>query len=99
MELLSLGLIAATVVVIMPVVGSILAVALIVAPAAAARRLAPSPAWMLVASPAIAVVVAVAGLWISRSWSISPGGAITLLAAAAFGLAQLVPGRTTVGAR
>lgn len=92
-ELLSLSLIALTVVAIMPVIGAILAVALIVAPAAAARRLVRGIGGMLIVAPLLGIVVSVAGLFASRAFSISAGGAITVLAAVVFGLAQLVPRR------
>lgn len=98
MEIVSLALIAATVVVLMPVVGAILAVALIVAPAAAARRLVRGVGGMLLVAPAIGIAVSVLGLLASRAWSLSAGGAITLLAAATFGLSLLVRRPATVGA-
>lgn len=90
-EALTLTLIAGTVVVLMPVVGAILAVGLIVAPAAAARRLTSSVPALFALAPAIGVVVAIGGLLASRAWSVSAGGAITLLAAAVFAVAQLAP--------
>ena len=50
-------------------------------------------------SPLIGIACAVAGLLVSRAWSVSAGGAITLIAAAVVGLAHLVPQRRTVPAR
>lgn len=97
-EAVSLALIAATVVAIMPALGAILAVGLIVAPAAAARRLVRSATTMLWVAPIIGIACAVAGLLVSRAWSVSAGGAITLIAAAVVGLAHLVPQRRTVPA-
>lgn len=99
-EAVSLALIAATVMAIMPALGAILAVGLIVAPAAAARRLVRSATTMLWLAPFIGIACAVAGLLVSRAWSVSAGGAITLIAAAVVGLAHLVPQRRSVlGAR
>lgn len=86
-ETLALAVIAGTVVAIMPVVGAILGVALIVAPAAAARLLVRDWRWMLVLAPAIGVASGVLGLWASRWLDIAAGGAIALVAAAAYGLA------------
>src|SRR5690606_18413549 len=73
-----------------PVVGAILGVALIVAPAAAARLLVRDWRWMLVLAPAIGVGSGVLGLWVSRWLDIAAGGAIALVAAAAYGIAWLV---------
>ena len=42
----------------------------------------------------IGIACAVVGLLISRAWSVSAGGAITLVAAAVVGLAHLVPRRS-----
>ncbi|WP_206448017.1 metal ABC transporter permease [Agrococcus sp. KRD186] len=89
-ETLALAVIAGTVVAIMPVVGAILGVALIVAPAAAARLLVRDWRWMLVLAPAIGVASGVLGLWASRWLDIAAGGAIALVAAAAYGLAWLL---------
>lgn len=86
-EALALALIAGTVVAIMPVVGAILGVALIVAPAAAARLLVRDWRWMLLIAPVIATTSGVAGLLLSRWLDLAAGGAIALVAAAAYGLA------------
>lgn len=89
-EAVSLALIAGTVVAIMPVVGAILGVALIVAPAAAARLVVPDWRWMLVLAPAVGVGSGVLGLLASRWLDIAAGGAIALVAAAAYGAAWLL---------
>lgn len=94
-ETLSLALIAGTVVAIMPVVGAILGVALIVAPAAAARLVVRDWRWMLVLAPAIGIASGIAGLSASRWLDLAPGGAIALVAAALYGLAWAVAGRPT----
>ena len=86
-ELVVTGVIAAGVVVAMPAVGAILGVAMLVAPAAAARLLAPSVWWI----PPIAAVLGVAsgltGLWVSRAFDVAAGGAIGLVTTAVFLLA------------
>ncbi len=83
-DLLALGLIAGTVAVAMPAVGSILAVAIIVGPAATARLLTGRIALLMPLAAVIGVMSAVGGLEISRHWNVAAGGAITLLAAAIF---------------
>ncbi|WP_306233474.1 metal ABC transporter permease [Agrococcus beijingensis] len=104
-EAVSLALMAATVVAIMPVVGAILGVALIVAPAAAARLLVRDFRWMLLLAPAIGILSGVAGLLASRWLDAAAGGAIALVAAACYGLAWLAaglrraPARATIEAR
>ena len=87
-EAVSLALIAATVVAIMPVVGAILGVALIVAPAAAARLLVRDYRWMLVLAPVLAIASGVLGLLASRALDVAAGGAIALVAAALYGIAR-----------
>lgn len=92
-EVLSLAVIAGTVVAIMPVVGAILGVALIVAPAAAARLLVKDWRWMLLLAPAIAIGSGVLGLLASRALDLAAGGAIALVAAVAYGAAWAVSAR------
>ncbi|MGC5076494.1 metal ABC transporter permease [Agrococcus sp. DT81.2] len=94
-EAVSLGLIAATVVAIMPVVGAILGVALIVAPAAAARLVVRDWRWMLVLAPVMGIASGVAGLLASRWFDIAAGGAIALVAALLYAAAWAVGGRRT----
>lgn len=99
-ELLALACIAATVVTIMPVVGAILGVALVVAPAAAARRIRGSVGAMLWLAPALGAASGVLGLLASRALGVSAGGAITLVAALVFAATLLLPrDRATVEAR
>ncbi|MDR7233758.1 metal ABC transporter permease [Agrococcus sp. BE272] len=88
-EAVALALIAATVVAIMPVVGAILGVALIVAPAATARLLVRDYRWMLVLAPLIGIGSGVLGLLASRWLDVAAGGAIALVAALAYGAAWL----------
>lgn len=86
-ELLSLAVIAGTVVAIMPVVGAILGVALIVAPAAAARLLVRDWRWMLLLAPALGIAAGVLGMLASRALDIAAGGAIALVAALLYAVA------------
>lgn len=83
-ELIVTALVAAAVVVAMPAVGAILGVAILIAPAAAARLLAPN-VWLI---PPIAAVLGVAsgllGLWVSREFDVAAGGAIGLVTTAVF---------------
>lgn len=80
-DAISLVLIAATVVVAMPAVGSILAIALIAGPAAAAAMLVRDVRLIVPLACVFGVVSGVLGLEASRAWSIAAGGAITLTAA------------------
>jgi zinc/manganese transport system permease protein len=86
-DLVALALIAATVVSVMPAVGSILAIALIVAPPAAARLVTNSVPAMMGVAIGIAVASGVLGLWLSRWLGVAAGGAITLTAAGFFVIA------------
>lgn len=83
-ELLSLALITATVVTAMPAVGAILAIALIAAPAAAARLLARSVTQIVVAAPLIGAASGIIGVLLSRSLDVAAGPTIALTAAAFF---------------
>lgn len=93
-ELVVVGIIAASVVVAMPAVGAILGVAILIAPAAAARLLAPTIAWVPPLAALLGVASGLAGLWASRAFDIAAGGAIGLAATAvyvvALGLAALL---------
>jgi ABC-type Mn2+/Zn2+ transport system permease subunit len=86
-------LIEAVVVTAVPAVGTILTVALIVAPAGASRLWTDRMGTMTVLAVAMAVSSAVGGLLLSRSWDIAAGGAISLTAAVFFALSLLVSPR------
>lgn len=77
-ELVVTGVIAAGVVVAMPAVGAILGVAILIAPAAAARLIAPRLAWVPPIAALLGVGSGLAGLWASREWNLAAGGAIGL---------------------
>ena len=83
-EVLALTLITLTVVVTMPAIGSILAIAMLAAPAAAARALTRNVAWMLPLACLLGAAAAVVGLFASLWFDLAAGGAIALAAAAIF---------------
>lgn len=73
-----------TVVVSIPAAGAILAIALIAAPAAAARYLTDRIFVMLWLAPVIGATSGVLGLMLSRTFSLSAGASIALMAALVF---------------
>ncbi|MFC4224434.1 metal ABC transporter permease [Lysinibacter cavernae] len=83
-DLASLALIAATVVVAMPAVGSILSIALIAGPAVSARLLIKRVEWMIPLAVLFGILSGVGGLWFSRIFAIAAGGSISLTACALF---------------
>ncbi len=89
-ELAVTGIIAAAVVVAMPAVGAILGVAILIAPAAAARLIAPSLTWVPPIAAVLGIASGLAGLWVSRSFDLATGGAIGLVATAIYVLAHSV---------
>lgn len=90
---------AVTVVAAMRVVGLLLVAALLVLPIATARVLARSFRTTLVVASLIGIVSVVVGLGAARIWGLAPGGAIVLVAVAAFAAATLLGGpRHHVGA-
>lgn len=86
-ELLVLGLTAAVVVSALPAVGAILAIALIAAPAAAARLVVPTYRGILVAAPVIGAASGILGVIASRALAVAAGPSIALAATAFFVLA------------
>lgn len=86
-EAITVTLIAMTVVAIMPAIGAILAISLVVGPAAAARALVGSTTAVFALAPAIGALAAVLGVVLSRAFAISAGGTIALVVAALVGLA------------
>ncbi|MGO3146725.1 MAG: metal ABC transporter permease [Leucobacter sp.] len=89
-ELAVSGVIAASVVVAMPAVGAILGVAILIAPAAAARLIAPTIAWVPPLAALLGIFSGLAGLWASRAFDIAAGGAIGLAATGVYLLALAV---------
>lgn len=82
--------VAATVVTLVPAVGVILAVALLVTPAATARlwcdRLVPT----ILVSAAIGGLSGAAGLAVSRQWDVAAGASIVLVASAGFAVSLVL---------
>ncbi|WP_327001892.1 metal ABC transporter permease [Dactylosporangium sp. NBC_01737] len=76
-----------------PAVGTILTLALVVAPAGAARLWTDRIATMTALAVAVAVTSAVAGLLVSRTWDVAAGGAISLTAAGIFAASMLLSPR------
>lgn len=77
-ELVVVGIASAAVVVAMPAVGAILGVAILIAPAAAARLIAPRIEWVPPLAAVLGVASGLAGLWASRQFDLAAGGAIGL---------------------
>ena len=90
MEALLMVLTTITVVVTMPAVGAILTIALLAAPAAAARALTSRLGAMLVIAPTLSVVSGIAGLLLSREFSVSAGACIALVATGLLGVALVI---------
>jgi zinc/manganese transport system permease protein len=88
-EVLVLALTAASVVSSLPAVGAILAIALIAAPAAAARLVVPTFRGVLLVAPLIGSASGVIGVLVSRYAAVAAGPSI-VLAATAFFLIALV---------
>ncbi|MCS5735412.1 metal ABC transporter permease [Herbiconiux daphne] len=86
-EVVTLGLIVITVVTTMPAIGAILALALVAAPAAAARLVARTTTQIFVIAPVIGALSGVIGVLASRSLGVAAGAAVSLTAAVFFVLA------------
>jgi len=84
LDLLVLLLIEAVVVTAVPAVGTILALALVVAPAGAARLWTDRVGSMTALSVGLSAACAVGGLQVSRMFDVAAGGAVSLLAATVF---------------
>lgn len=97
MEALTLMLIVGTVVTTMPAIGSILAIAMIAAPAAAAKLLVRRIEWMVPLACVFGVGSAVLGLYGSQWFAFAAGGSMALAATAVFLLALVV--RAVVSSR
>lgn len=97
-DLVLLVLVALTLLVAVQGLGNLLVVALLVAPATAARRLTRRLPAMLLASAAIAVVAGAAGLYVSFHADVAAGAAIALAMLAAVALSAVVPSRRAASA-
>jgi ABC-type Mn2+/Zn2+ transport system permease subunit len=86
LDLFILVVLEGTVVVLMPAVGAVLAVSMVVTPAATARLLVSRPGACMAAASGIAVVSGVLGLAIAARFGGAPGATIVLTQTAFFGL-------------
>ncbi len=93
-RLLLVFLVASVVAIGMKIVGMVLVVALVIIPAAAARRFVSTPVQMVVAATAIGVASSVIGLYASLTWDLPAGAAIVLAAGAFFAAGQVLPARS-----
>jgi zinc transport system permease protein len=93
LRLLLLILLALVVTAAMKVVGVLLITALLVIPAAVARRLARTPEQMAVGASVVGAIAVMAGLGSSLQWNLPLGPAIVVAAALMFALATLVTAR------
>lgn len=80
-------------------VGTILVLALLITPAAAARLLTDSLARMMLLAPLIGAGAAAVGLYLSWSWDLPVGGTIVLVATGLFAAAWMAAPRHGVLAR
>jgi zinc transport system permease protein len=87
-------LLAALVGVGMKVVGVMLIVALLIVPAAAARRLARTPEQMAAGASALGALSVALGLWASLQWDVPAGPAIVTAAIALFAALAALPARS-----
>ena len=83
------GLIGVAVAVSIQIVGVVLAVAMLVTPAAVARLVTRRLAAMLAVTEAVAVASAVTGIWLSYVLDTAPGATIVIVASALFVLVSL----------
>jgi zinc transport system permease protein len=88
-----MALLALAVALLMKVVGLLLVTALLIVPAAAARRFAATPEGMAVGAAAAGCLAVVSGLAASWRWDTPAGPAIVVAAVAIFFVASLLPGR------
>lgn len=89
-------LICAVVVTAVPAVGTILTLALVVAPAGAARLWTDRIGTMTAAAVGIAVASTTGGLLLSRGWDVAAGAAISLTATGCFAVSMLVGRRDSL---
>jgi zinc transport system permease protein len=79
----------------MKVVGVLLLTALLIIPAAAARRFARTPEQMAIFAVVLGALALLGGVGTSLQWDTPTGPSIVVVASALFVLVQLVPRRDT----
>ncbi|MBH5300176.1 metal ABC transporter permease [Corynebacterium silvaticum] len=98
-ESLILAMIVATVVCVIPAIGTILSIALIAAPTAGLHFLVSSPTKLLWLAPMVGVSIGLVGLGIAVAFNLSAGGTIAVVAGVFYGvcmsLSSLKSPRTT----
>jgi zinc transport system permease protein len=92
-------LMAAVIAIAMKIVGILLITSLLIIPAAAARRFAPSPEMMAVLAAIIGVIAVCVGLFGSLTWDTPSGPSIVVAAAVIFLLSLLTPGSSALKMR
>lgn len=92
-------LMAAVIAIAMKIVGILLITSLLIIPAAAARRFAPSPEMMAVLAAVIGVIAVCLGLFGSLAWDTPSGPSIVVAAAVIFLLSLLTPGSSSLKMR
>ena len=90
-DFLFMVLLAAVVAVAIKIVGVLLVTAMLIIPAAAARRPASGPVQMVVLSVVIGAIATVGGLWASLTWNTPSGPSIIAAAALLFIAGLLLP--------
>jgi len=92
-QLIYLLLLAAVIAVTVRIIGVLLITALLVIPAATARRFATSPEAMAVLASVIGAIAVIAGLGASLQWDTAAGPSIVVATLVLFLLSSLWPGR------
>ena len=92
-------LMAAVIAIAMKIVGILLITSLLIIPAAAARRFAPTPEMMAVLAAIIGVIAVCVGLFGSLTWDTPSGHSIVVAAAMIFLLSLLTPGSSALKMR
>jgi zinc transport system permease protein len=93
MDLLFMVMLAGVVAVAVKLVGALLVTALLIMPAAAARRLSLSPVAMAFAAAAAGGIAVVAGFFASHAWQTPSGPSIVVAALLLFIISLLLPSR------
>ena len=91
--LLFMMLVAAVIAITMKVIGVLLITALLIIPAATARRLAATPEGMAIAASALGALASLVGLQASVIWDVATGPAIVVAALSFFVVSQALPQR------
>ncbi|MEN0040159.1 MAG: metal ABC transporter permease [Pseudomonadota bacterium] len=92
-RLIFMLLVAGVIAIAMKVIGVLLITALLIIPAATARRIASTPERMAIVAALIGATCALLGLQISLIWDVQTGPAIVVAALACFVVSQAVPQR------